>query len=111
MLHGKDRTAPAVLLAFLVITALTFSFAHISSTRQNIILTLSFLSFCWCVLAILQVNLRCRKLGLRRSSSTRLLSGPRPADPDELAIWHWTLQACCSILAFITCMVALPFAP
>jgi hypothetical protein len=50
-----------------------------------------------------------RRLGWNRSNMTKLLTGSRPDDPDELFIWQWTLQLCFAIVSVVLCVVALTF--
>jgi|SRR5580704_12971996 hypothetical protein len=66
-------------------------------------------SFAWTYLAIWKLVRGGRRLGWNRSNLTKLLTGPRPDDPDELFIWQWTLQLCCASLSVVVCAAALSF--
>lgn len=82
-----------------------------SSLVRRIFFTLSVLSILWAALSILQVMIRFRKMGFRRSNLTKLLMGPRPSDMNELLIWQWALQSCYAALVLVLCLVAVQFAP
>ena len=96
-------------MTYLMVMPFTLPFTPTPTLAQSIVLSLSFLSFVWATVSILQVNIRCRRIGFRRSNLTRLLSGPRPTEPSELVIWQWVLEVCCAILMLVLCMFALPF--
>lgn len=73
-------------------------------------LSLICFSFGWAYLSMWRVVRGCRRLGYDRSNFTKLLSGPRPDDPDELLIWDWTLQLCYAVFAVLLCVAALALA-
>jgi len=102
-----------VLLGFAAVLLLVSWFyrAHHATVPDNVVLTLVCFSFGWTYLAIWRVSRGCRKLGWSRSNYTQFLSDPRSADPDELAIWRWTLQLCYAILALVLCLLAIVFTP
>jgi hypothetical protein len=91
-LYIRASTGLEILLAFLVVVPLTlwFAWAQESTTMQSVIETLFCLSFAWGSVATLQWFRNFQRLG--ESSSTRLLLGPRPEDPDELHAWRWGRQ-------------------
>jgi hypothetical protein len=66
-------------------------------------------SFGWTGVANWKLVRGGRRLGWNRSNMTKLLTGSRPDDPDELFIWQWTLQLCCAISSVVLCVVALTF--
>jgi hypothetical protein len=108
---AKPPSGLTVLLGFVaVLLFLAWLYpAHHAMMPDNAALTLVCFSFGWTFLAMWQVSRGCRKLGWKRSNYTQFLSGPRPADPDELAIWRWTFQLCCAILALVLCVLTIAF--
>jgi len=63
------------------------------------------LSFTWGVVALLQFQRNLRKLGLDPQGTTRLFSGQRPSDPDELRAWQWGWQFMFAVLMVLLCIV------
>lgn len=102
----KTSSGLAIMIAFLVVIPLTlwFAWARKSTTIQSVIETLFCLSFAWGNVATWQWFRNFRKLG--QSSSTRLLLGPRPEDPDELRAWKWGRHCRYAFLAMILSMGA-----
>jgi hypothetical protein len=103
-LFVRASTGLEILLAFLVVIPLTvwFAWSRKSTTIQSVIETLFCLSFAWGNVATWQWFRNFRKLG--QSSSTRLLLGPRPEDPDELRAWKWGRHCRYAFLAMILSM-------
>lgn len=50
-----------------------------------------------------------RKLGLTPAGRLKVLSGPRPQDPDELFMWRWFLSFCCATLLGVLFVLGLVF--
>jgi hypothetical protein len=92
-------------LSFLTWTAR----AHRTEIPDAVGLAMICFSFGWTYLAIWKLVRGGRKLGWNRSNLTKLLTGPRPDDPDELFIWQWTLQLCYASLSVVICVAALSF--
>jgi len=57
---------------------------------------------------MLQLQRNLRKLGLDAEGRTKLFSGPRPNDPDELRAWQWAWQFMYAFLAVLLCIIAIP---
>ena len=105
-LYVRASTALSILLAFTLVIPLTiwFAWTRHSTISEPVVLTLFCLSFAWLGVSILQWQRSFRKLG--QASSTRLLLGPRPEDPDELRVWQWGRHYRYSFLAVVLCMLA-----
>ncbi len=76
----------------------------------SILLSLCCLSFVWGVVALLRLNRCLSRLGLGPEGRTRLFSGPRPDDPDQLRAWQLGWQFMYAVLAVLLCIVAMPIA-
>jgi hypothetical protein len=102
----RASTGLSVLLAFLLVIPFTlwFTWARHSTMSEPVVLTFFCLSFAWLNFSILKWQRNFRKLG--QSSSSRLLLGPRPDDPDEQLAWRWGRQFLYSFLAVLVCMLA-----
>lgn len=100
-------SALAALLAFLVIIPLTlwFAWVHHSTIAESFVKILFCFSFGWMMVATLQWLRNFQRL--HQNSSTRLLLGPRPDDPDELVAWRWGRQFRYAALAVVISMIAL----
>jgi hypothetical protein len=98
--------------AFLVIIPLTLwsAWANHSPLVFTILDTLLCLSFGWALISNFILFRRLRKLGLSGKGRLRLLSGPRPDDPDELKAWQAGWHFMFAILAVIFSIIALPVA-
>ena len=94
-----------LVLLFIVLIAR----AHSTEIPDAVVLAMICFSFGWTALANWKLVRGGRKLGWNRSNVTKLLTGPRPDDPDELFIWQWTLQLCCASLSVVVCVAALAF--
>lgn len=94
--------------ALVVVIPLTLwaAWAAHSGIADLILQLLFVLSFTWGVVALLQLQRNLRKLGLGPEGSTRLFSGPRPDDPDELRAWQWGWQFMFAVLMVLLCIVA-----
>ena len=64
----------------------------------------------WALMSMFLMWRRFRRMGLSGTQGARLLSGPRPSDPDELFVWRSTLHMCCAILIGVVCVLVLVFA-
>ena len=108
---AKASSGLTILLGFagVLLSVVWFVRAHHATIPDNVVLTLICFSFGWTYLAMWKVGRGCRKLGWNRSNYTQFISGPRPADPDELVIWRWTFQLCYAILAVVLCVLAIAF--
>lgn len=108
----KGTTALTILLGFGVVIPLTLWFAWIqrSTIADFIAVSLFCLSFAWLLMSLFQLNRTLRKLGLGPEGRTRLFSGPRPDDPDELRAWRCGWQFLYAVLAVLLCMLAVPVA-
>jgi hypothetical protein len=106
----KATTGLTILSGFLVVIPLTlwFAWARQSAIANSIAVSLFCLSFAWVLVSLLQLNRGLRRLGLGPEGRTRLFSGPRPDDPDELRAWRWGWQFMYAVLAVLLCMVAIP---
>jgi hypothetical protein len=112
ILSKAPRSGLAVLVGFVAIL-LFLSWnarAHRTEIPDAVVLATICFSFGWVYLALWELDRGRRRLGWNRSNMTKLLTGPRPDDPDELFIWQWTLQLCCAILSVLLCVVALTLA-
>jgi hypothetical protein len=107
---GRNITRLTVILGILVVIPLTLWFAWVghSAITYSIAQSLFCLSFAWLLIAILQLQRNLRKLGLGPEGRTRLFSGPRPDDPNELRAWQWGWQFMYAVLAVLLCMIAIP---
>jgi hypothetical protein len=99
-------TKAAVVLAFVVVIPLTlwFAWARHSVIVQSVVQTVFCLSFAWMGVAILRWFRDFRRL--HQSSSTRLLLGPQPDDPDELRAWKSGRQFRYAALTVVLSMIA-----
>jgi hypothetical protein len=111
ILTKAPRSGLAILAGYVAILLLLFwiARAHRMEIPDAVGLAIICFSFGWTYLAIWKLLRGGRKLGWNRSNLTKLLTGPRPDDPDELFIWQWTLQLCCAILSVVVCVAALSF--
>jgi hypothetical protein len=75
---------------------LWFALSDHSAIGERLILTLFSIAFGWLSLSIWRWHRAC--IGWE-SSASRLLSGPRPEDPDELLVWKRGRQLRFSFLA------------
>jgi len=71
---------------------------------EKIVVTALCLAVPWGVVTTWVWSRNYRKLKL--SSSTRLLFGPRPSNPDELRAWIWGRQCRYAFLTVVICLVA-----
>jgi hypothetical protein len=62
------------------------------------------------MVSLLQMFRIFRELGLTSKGRLRLLSGPRPNDPDELRVWKTAWRFMFAVIATILSMVAMPVA-
>ena len=111
ILSKAPRSGLAVLVGFVAIL-LFLSWnarAHRTEIPDAVGLAMICFAFGWSYLAIWKLVRGGRRLGWNRSNLTKLLTGPRPDDPDELFIWQWTLQLCCASLSLVVCVLALAF--
>jgi hypothetical protein len=108
----KSTTALTILLGFGLVIPLTLWFAwiHRSTIADFIPVSLFCASFAWLLVSLFQLNTTLRKLGLDPEGRTRLFSGPRPDDPDELRAWRCGWQFLYAVLAVLVCMLAVPVA-
>jgi hypothetical protein len=83
--------------------------AHRMEIPDAVGLAMICFSFGWTYLSIWKLVRGGLRLGWNRSNLTKLLTGPRPDDPDELFMWRWTLQLCCASLSVVVCVVILAF--
>jgi len=99
----------AVLVGYVVVLLFVvwIARAHRTEIPDAFVLTMICFSFGWLYLALWKLGRGGRRLGWNRSNMTKLLTGPRPDDPDELFIWQWTLQVCFAILSVVVCVVVL----
>ena len=111
MLTKNSSYGLVVLLGFVAVLLFVVWRARTSSVAIPLPMALSFIcfSFGWVYLASWKTVWGCRKIGYDRSNFTKLLSGPRPDDPDELLIWNWTLQLCYAVFAVLLCVLALVY--
>ena len=112
MILPRTWSAPLILIGYsgAVSFVVWSAHSHSAGLPSDVVLALTSFSFGWAFLSILQVNRGCRRLGLKRSNYTQLLSMARPTGPDELFIWQWTIQVCCAILAVVIVVLGLAFA-
>lgn len=101
-------SALTVLLGALIVTPLTlwFAWVHRSTVAYSVLQSLFCLSFAWGLVSLLKAQ-----RGLRRLSASeriRVLSGPRPDDPDELYVWKWAWQFMFAVIAVALSMIAIP---
>ena len=82
-----------------------------SAYYTNVLATLFDLSVVWAVVSMLLIFRQWRKLGLTPKGRLKVLSGPRPRDPDELFMWRWFLSLCVAVLLGILCILTLVFGP
>ncbi len=108
----KATTGLTILSGFLVVIPLTlwFAWARHSAMANSIAVSLFCLSFAWVLTSLLQLNRSLRKLGVGPEGRTRLFSGPRPNNTDELRAWRWGWQFLYAVLAVLLCMIAIPVA-
>jgi protein-S-isoprenylcysteine O-methyltransferase Ste14 len=101
-----------VLIGYVVVLLFTvwLARAHRIEIPDAAVLAMICFSFGWVYLALWKLDRGRRRLGWNRSNMTKLLTGSRPDDPDELFIWQWTLQLCFAIVSVVLCVVALTFA-
>ncbi len=93
------------LLGFLAISlSLWFAWAHRSTLAESVVETVFCLSMAWGFVSMLQL----RKVKLSSSERTRVFSGPRPTDPDELYAWKWAWQFMYAVIAGMLSMIAIP---
>jgi hypothetical protein len=99
----KATTGLTILSGFLVVIPLTlwFAWTRHSAMANSIAVSLFCLSFAWVLISLLQLNRSLRNLGLAPEGRTRLFSGPRPNDPDELRAWRWGWQFLYAVLAVL----------
>jgi hypothetical protein len=120
--HNEPSNSPAILpkapaagLTVLVGYVVVLLFivwmarAHRMEIPDAVVLAVICFSFGWVYLALWKLDRGRRRLGWNRSNMTKLLTGLRPDDPDELFIWQWTLQLCFAIVSVVLCVVALAF--
>jgi hypothetical protein len=109
-IFGRAVTGLTILVGFLVVIPFTLWFAwiHPSSIANSIVTSLFCVSFAWGLISLFQLQRSLRKLGLGPEGRTRLFSGPRPDDPDELRAWRWGWQFLYAVLAVLLCMIAMP---
>ena len=102
----------AVLVAFVIVIPFTlwFTWRSASTFANQIAVTLFCVAFAWGVLSTVHMLRGLRKLGLSPANRMRVLSGPRPEDPDELYAWKWAWQFLYAIIAVMFCMIAIPIA-
>jgi hypothetical protein len=109
---GRALATLAALVGFFTVIPLALWFAWMddSSIAYSIAQSLFCLSFAWLLISLLQLQRNLRKLGLGPEAQTRLFSGQRPADPDELRIWQLGWQFMYALLAVSLSMSAMPAA-
>jgi hypothetical protein len=112
MLTKTSSYGLVVLIGFVTVLVFVVWRARASAVAIPGSLALGFISFSfgWAYLSMWRTVRGCRKLGYDRSNFTKLLSGPRPDDPDELLIWNWTFQLCYAVFAVLLCALALVYA-
>lgn len=103
-------TAVSILVGLLVVIPLTlwFAWARHTTLVMPFLLTLFCLSFGWVQVSLALLFRSVKKLGLDGAGRTRLFSGPRPDDPDELRAWQLAWQFMYAILAVILCIILIP---
>ena len=67
------------------------------------------LSVAWAAVSMLLVFRQWRKLVLTPKGRSKVLSGPRPSDPDELFMWRWFFSLCIAVLLGVSCVLLLVF--
>jgi hypothetical protein len=107
---GRAINRLTVVVGFFIVIPLTLWFAWVghSSIAYSIAQSLFCLSFGWLLISLLQLQRNLRKLGLGPEGRTRLFSGQRPDDPDELRAWQLGWQFMFAVLAVLVCMIAIP---
>jgi hypothetical protein len=100
------------LAAFVIVIPLSlwFTWRRDSTFANQIAVMLFCVAFAWGVLSTVHMLRGLRKLGLSPANRMRVLSGPRPDDPDELYAWKWAWQFLYAIIAVMLCMIAIPIA-
>jgi hypothetical protein len=108
----KGTTGLTILLGLGLVIPLTlwFTWVRRSAIANSIAVSLFCLSFAWLLMSLFQLNRTLGKLGLGPEGRTRLFSGPRPDDPDELRAWRCGWQFLYAVLAVLLCMIAIPVA-
>ena len=111
MLPKAPASGMRVLIGYVVVLLFILWMARAYRTEipDAVGLAMICFSFGWVYLALWKLDRGRRRLGWNRSNMTKLLTGPRPDDPDELFIWQWTLQVCFAILSAVICVVVLSF--
>jgi hypothetical protein len=71
--------------------------------------TLVGLSFAWAAISMLFLLRQWRKLDLNPDGRLKVLSGPRPSDPDELFMWWCFLSMCVAVLLGVSFVLLLVF--
>ena len=107
---GRTATWVTALLGFLVVVPLTmwFAWAGNSTVAYSTAESVFCLSFTWLLISLLQLHRNLQKLGLGPRGRTRLFSGQRPEDPDELRAWQWGWRFLYAVLGVLLCMAAIP---
>jgi hypothetical protein len=108
----RGWTVLVALTAFVIVIPVTlwFTWRRPSTFALQIADTLFCIAFAWGMVSTLRMLRGLRKLGLNPSNRMRVLSGPRPDDPDELYVWNWAWQFLYAVIAVMLCMIAIPIA-
>jgi hypothetical protein len=106
----RATTNATALLGFLIVIPFTlwFAWAGHPAIAYAIAQSLFCVSFAWGLISLLQLQRNLRKLGVDPEGRTRLFSGPRPNDRDELRAWQWGWQFMYAVIAVMLTMVAIP---
>jgi hypothetical protein len=100
----------SVALLVVIPLSLWFAWVHAFSLVNSILVTLFCVSFAWGNISLVLFFRSLRKLGLDGEGRMRLLSGPRPTDPDELHPWLLGWHFMFAVLAVLLSMIAIPVA-
>jgi hypothetical protein len=103
-----------VLTLFAVLVIIPLTLWSMWRDSSPLIFKVAIAVFCfawgWTMVSALQMFRVFREVGLTPMGRLKLLSGPRPDDPDELRVWKSSWRFIYAFLATILSVIAIPVA-